>query len=57
MGIGVLAFGCRLRDADGGDLRQARRHWREALSLYTELGAPEAEEVRAKLAAGTPTRR
>jgi tetratricopeptide (TPR) repeat protein len=32
-----------------GDTRKARRHWREALSLYTDLGAPEAEEVRAQL--------
>ena len=40
----------------GGE-RQARRHWREALSLYTELGAPEAEEVRAKLAADTHAHR
>jgi Flp pilus assembly protein TadD len=34
-----------------GDLRQARRHWREALTYYTELGAPESEQVRARLAA------
>jgi tetratricopeptide (TPR) repeat protein/transcriptional regulator with XRE-family HTH domain len=35
-----------------GNLRQARRHWREALTLYTALGAPEAEQVRARLAPG-----
>ncbi|HEY3607154.1 MAG TPA: tetratricopeptide repeat protein [Pseudonocardiaceae bacterium] len=32
-----------------GDTRKARRHWREALDLYTDLGAPEAAEVRARL--------
>ena len=26
------------------------RHWREALTRYTELGAPEAEQVHAELA-------
>ena len=35
----------------GGDARRAHRHWREALTLYTELGAPEAEQVHAELAA------
>jgi len=34
----------------GGDARRANRHWREALTRYTELGAPEAEQVRAELA-------
>ncbi len=34
----------------GGDARRAHRHWREALTLYTELGAPEAEQVHAELA-------
>jgi Tfp pilus assembly protein PilF len=35
----------------GGDMRRAHRHWREALTLYTGLGAPEAEQVHAELAA------
>jgi DNA-binding SARP family transcriptional activator/Flp pilus assembly protein TadD len=34
-----------------GDPGQARRHWQEALALYTYIGAPEAEQVRAQLAA------
>jgi hypothetical protein len=34
----------------GGDARRAHRHWREAVTLYTELGAPEAEQVLAELA-------
>jgi DNA-binding SARP family transcriptional activator/tetratricopeptide (TPR) repeat protein len=34
-----------------GDPGLARLHWREALALYTELAAPEADEVRARLAA------
>ena len=34
-----------------GDLGQARSHWQEALGLYTELGVPEAGQVRAQLAA------
>ncbi len=33
-----------------GDPDQARRHWQEALSLFAGLGAPEADQVRAKLA-------
>ncbi|HET7245729.1 MAG TPA: tetratricopeptide repeat protein [Streptosporangiaceae bacterium] len=33
-----------------GDTRRAHRHWREALTRYTELGAPEAEQVYAELA-------
>jgi DNA-binding SARP family transcriptional activator/tetratricopeptide (TPR) repeat protein len=33
-----------------GDLGQARHHWSQALTLYTTLGAPEAEQVRAHLA-------
>jgi tetratricopeptide (TPR) repeat protein len=36
-----------------GDLRQARQHWQEALALYTELGAPEADQVSAHLAAAS----
>jgi DNA-binding SARP family transcriptional activator/tetratricopeptide (TPR) repeat protein len=39
-----------------GEPDQARRHWQEALALYTALGAPEADQVRAQLAtAGTAT--
>jgi DNA-binding SARP family transcriptional activator len=34
-----------------GQHEQARYHWQQALVLYTELGAPEADEVRAQLAA------
>jgi len=33
-----------------GDAEQARWHWQQALSLFTELGAPEADQVRAHLA-------
>ena len=28
---------------------KARAHWQEALAIYRELGAPEAEEARAQL--------
>ena len=35
---------------DIGDPAQARRWWGEALALYSELGVPEAEQVRARLA-------
>ena len=38
-----------------GDVREARRHWRESLSLYTELGAPEVGLIRARLAANGHT--
>jgi DNA-binding SARP family transcriptional activator/Tfp pilus assembly protein PilF len=34
-----------------GDAELARHHWQQALALYTELGVPEAEQVRAQLAA------
>jgi DNA-binding SARP family transcriptional activator/tetratricopeptide (TPR) repeat protein len=34
-----------------GDAGQARLHWKEALTIYFSLGAPEAEKVRARLAA------
>ncbi|MGH3754071.1 MAG: ATP-binding protein, partial [Pseudonocardiaceae bacterium] len=34
-----------------GDPDQARWHWREALTRYTDLGIPEADDVRAHLAA------
>jgi tetratricopeptide (TPR) repeat protein len=33
------------------DPDQARRHWQQALALFTELGTPEADQVRAELAA------
>ncbi len=32
-----------------GDLDQARRHWEQAVALYSALGVPEAARVRAKL--------
>ena len=32
-----------------GNVGQARRHWQQALTLYTSLGSPEAEDVRAQL--------
>jgi DNA-binding SARP family transcriptional activator/Tfp pilus assembly protein PilF len=32
-----------------GDPGQARRHWRRALSLYADLGATEADDIRAQL--------
>jgi DNA-binding SARP family transcriptional activator/Tfp pilus assembly protein PilF len=34
-----------------GDLNEARHHWQQAFTLYTELGVPEADEVRAQLTA------
>ncbi|MDQ3886966.1 MAG: tetratricopeptide repeat protein [Actinomycetota bacterium] len=34
-----------------GELDQARDHWHEALALYTNLGVPDADEVRAHLTA------
>ncbi len=33
-----------------GDPVQARHHWQEALTRYDALGAPQAEEIRARLA-------
>ncbi len=33
-----------------GDRDRARQHWREAFTLYTDLGIPEADDVRAHLA-------
>jgi DNA-binding SARP family transcriptional activator/Tfp pilus assembly protein PilF len=33
-----------------GEAVEARRHWQEALAVYTELGVPEADQVRAQLA-------
>jgi tetratricopeptide (TPR) repeat protein len=37
--------------AASGAESQARRHWREALTRYTEIGAPQAEQIRARLEA------
>jgi DNA-binding SARP family transcriptional activator/tetratricopeptide (TPR) repeat protein len=34
----------------GGDSLQARHHWQEALTRYTAIGAPEASEIRDRLA-------
>ena len=34
-----------------GDPHRARQHWREAFTLYADLGVPDADEVRAQLAA------
>jgi DNA-binding SARP family transcriptional activator/Tfp pilus assembly protein PilF len=42
-----LGEACRV----GGDPGGARRHWQHALALFTGLGAPEADQVRAWLAA------
>ena len=36
-------------DHAAGDLAQARRPWHQALTLYTEMDAPEADQVRARL--------
>ncbi|MEV5704840.1 tetratricopeptide repeat protein [Actinoallomurus sp. NPDC052274] len=41
-------------DAARGDRPSERRHLTAALEIYTELGAPEAEETRARLAPTTP---
>jgi tetratricopeptide (TPR) repeat protein/transcriptional regulator with XRE-family HTH domain len=32
-----------------GQGEQARHHWQQALELYTQLGAPEAEQIRSRL--------
>jgi tetratricopeptide (TPR) repeat protein/transcriptional regulator with XRE-family HTH domain len=37
-----------------GLLGQARQHWQRALTLYTELGTPEADEIRSVLAREEP---
>jgi tetratricopeptide (TPR) repeat protein len=42
-----LARACQV----GGDLAQARHHWQQALTRYTAIGAPEADEIRARLTA------
>jgi hypothetical protein len=39
----------RTCQADGNSL-QARRHWQQALTHYVAIGAPEASEIRARLA-------
>jgi DNA-binding SARP family transcriptional activator/Tfp pilus assembly protein PilF len=39
-----------------GDPGQDLRHWQEALALFADLGAPEADHVRAQLAAGNDCR-
>ena len=33
-----------------GDPDQARHHWQQALTLYTDLGVPDADDIRAHLA-------
>jgi transcriptional regulator with XRE-family HTH domain len=40
-----------------GDSGQARRRWQHALTLYTELGVPDAGQVRARLAGQAPADR
>ncbi len=42
-----LGHACRAGSDPGG----ARRHWQRALALFAELGTPEADRVRAQLAA------
>jgi DNA-binding SARP family transcriptional activator/Tfp pilus assembly protein PilF len=39
-----------------GDPGQGRRHWEQALALYTRLGAPEADRLRAQLDPAAPRR-
>jgi DNA-binding SARP family transcriptional activator/Tfp pilus assembly protein PilF len=41
-----LGYACQAVD----DAVEARRHWQEALTLFTEIGVPEADEVRERLA-------
>ncbi|MGP3969544.1 BTAD domain-containing putative transcriptional regulator [Streptomyces sp. 6N223] len=38
------------RHAELGEQERAREHWRQALDRYAELGVPEAETMRARLA-------
>jgi tetratricopeptide (TPR) repeat protein/transcriptional regulator with XRE-family HTH domain len=45
----LQVMGFVLRDA--GDLLTAVRRWKEALELFTEIGSPEADKIRALLAA------
>jgi tetratricopeptide (TPR) repeat protein len=35
------------------DLARSREHWQQALAIYSQLGAPEAGQIRARLGAGT----
>jgi DNA-binding SARP family transcriptional activator len=35
-----------------GQDEQAGQHWRQALTLYTVIGAPEADQIRSRLSAG-----
>ncbi|WP_284466974.1 AfsR/SARP family transcriptional regulator [Actinomadura madurae] len=42
---------------DAGDGAAARRLWRQALGIFEQLGAPQAERVRARLAASRPASR
>lgn len=43
-------YGLGLAGHAARDPGQSRRHWQEALILYGQLGAPEADQVRAQLA-------
>ena len=36
---------------DGGSITQARGHWRQALAIFSELGDPQADELRTRLEA------
>jgi tetratricopeptide (TPR) repeat protein len=38
-----------------GHLRQARDHWQQALTLYTSMHSPAADQVRALLSAAEPS--
>jgi DNA-binding SARP family transcriptional activator/Tfp pilus assembly protein PilF len=61
--IGDLDQQARAHDGLGhachaaGDLDEAHRHWQQALAIYTELGVPEADQVRAQLAPAANGRR
>jgi len=48
-----LASACQA----AGDSGQARSHWQQALARYTDLGIPEAEQVRAEIAAAADGQR
>jgi DNA-binding SARP family transcriptional activator/Tfp pilus assembly protein PilF len=37
-----------------GEDEQAHHHWQQALALYTQLGAPEADQIRSQLTAASP---
>jgi DNA-binding SARP family transcriptional activator len=49
---GGLARTCQA----SGDLLQARHHWQQALTRYIAIGAPEAREIRARLATASDSR-